>query len=551
MRSLIEPGIFARVAGPSWNQAKADLSNMHILYVNPGRLQSGLDPLVKNPPLNLMTLAAMVPEHEGTLLDFKVDEYDEQNLRAELNRADIVAITSLTPQIYDALNVASIAKELGVVSILGGYHPTLDPEFVASHPAVDVVVRGEGEHTFRELIDFLDGNPQHVEMKDINGISFKTETGSIIHTRPRALECNLDSFPLPRRDLVRGKEKYYFMGAKADVVETSRGCPYHCKFCCIAKMWHDSSQNISYRYKSLNRIMEDIETVAGTKKEYIFFTDDNFTINPGRVKEIMERIIESKSARKLNYGCQSRVDTIFDNTWLVKLMARAKFRQVFLGLESLHQQSLDSMQKAHTTPAKSRDVVQMLSKEGISVYGGMIIGFPGETREMVHQNIQFAKALKPSMVQFTPITAFPGTEFFDEMNARGLITSTNYLDYDLFHVMMGTEQLSSEEIYGLMKEAYAAYYLDREYIMEQAKRFLNPFGKWRWLFKKLPWVIKHFLLGGSEMLAEQGITRDIISDELRNTKIPTTMDAPFQQDLEMNVNSLKKTLHVNVIENIE
>jgi len=150
----------------------------------------------------------------------------------------------------------------------------------------------------------------------------------------------------------------------------------------------------------------------------------------------------------------------------------------------------------------------------------MIIGFPGETREMVYQNIQFAKSLKLSMIQFTPITAFPGTEFYEEMKAKGMITSTDYRDYDLFHSMMRTDQLSSEELYGLMKEAYAAYYLDHDYIKSEAKRFLNPFGKWRWLFKKLPAVIRDFLLGGFRMLERQGITKDIISEELKNTKIP-------------------------------
>nr|MDO8112722.1 radical SAM protein [Candidatus Sigynarchaeota archaeon] len=524
---------------------------MDILYVNPGKLMSGLDPLVKNPPLNLMTLAAMVPEHGARLLDFKVDTYDEQVLRAELSRADVVAITSLTPQIYAALDVARIAKELGVVTIIGGYHATLDPEFVAKDPAVDVVVRGEGEHTFRELIDFFDGNPYHVELKDIDGISFKQEDGSVLHTKPRALECNLDIFPLPRRDLMKGKEKYYFMGARADVVETSRGCPHHCKFCCIAKMWEDHGQGVSYRYKSLKRILEDIEHVAVNNKEYIFFSDDNFTINPGRVKQILEGIIESKVARKLHYGCQSRVDTLYENPWLVKLMSKSKFRQVFLGIESLHQQSLDAMNKVHTTPAKAKKVVEMLSKEGISVYGGMIIAFPGETREMVYQNIQFAKSLKLSMMQFTPITAFPGTEFYEEMKAKGMITSTNYLDYDLFHTMMKTEQLSAEEIYGLMKEAYAACYLDHDYIKQQAKQFLNPFGKWRWLFRKLPYVIKHFLIGGSNMLGEQGITKDIISDELRNTKLPDFADVPAKPGKEVEANAPRATVQPQVIENKE
>ncbi|MBN2149988.1 MAG: cobalamin-dependent protein [Candidatus Lokiarchaeota archaeon] len=501
---------------------------MDILYVNPPSQQSGLDSISEMPPLNLMNLAGMVPEHGARLIDFKVDVYDEAAFRAALNRADVVAITALTPQINAALDLAAIAKELGCTTVVGGYHATLDPDFVAANPCVDYVIRGEGEHTFKELVDFIDGSRSETDIGSIDGLAFRGRDGAIVLNAPRALERDLDSFPLPRRDLIRGK-KYKFMGANADVVETARGCTHSCKFCCIVKMWNDKNRNVLYRTKSLGRVMQELEAVPkGT--EFIFFADDNFTLDPGRVKGILEGIAASKAASKMHYGGQCRVDTLHANPWLVKMMRAAKFRQVFLGIESLHQQSLDSMKKTHTTAAKATEVVSALTTEGITVFGGMIIGFPGETREMVYQNIQYAKSLQLSMIQFTPITAFPGTEFFEEMRARGMITSTDYRDYDLFHSMMRTEELSSEELYGIMKEAYAAYYLDHDYIKHEAKRFLNPFGKWRWLFKKLPYVIKQFLLGGAHMFERQGITRDIISEELKATKIPERAPAPRKEE---------------------
>ncbi len=497
---------------------------MDILYVNPPSQQSGLDSFSTTPPLNLMTIAAMVPEHTGQLLDFKVEPYDEAAFRAILNKVDVVAITALTPQIHAALVLTKLAKEQGCTTIVGGYHATLDPGFVVANPCVDYVIRGEGEHTFKELVDFIDGNKQNASIKDINGLAYRGKDGAVVLNSPRDLECNLDSFPLPRRDLIRGK-KYKFMGARSDVVETARGCTHSCKFCCIIKMWNDKNRTVLYRTKTLDRVMQEIEAVRkGT--EYIFFADDNFTISPTRVKDILNGIITSKIAHKMHFGGQCRVDQLHANPWIVPLMRKAHFRQVFLGIESLHQQSLDSMKKAHTTATKVTDVVRALTKEGITGFGGMIIGFPGETREMVYQNIQFAKSLKLSMVQFTPITAFPGTEFYEEMKAKGMITSTDYRDYDLFHAMMRTDQLSSEELYGLMKEAYAAYYLDHDYIRNEARRFLNPFGKWRWLFKKLPAVIHDFLLGGLHMLERQGITKDSISEELKNTKLPSFEAAP-------------------------
>ncbi len=116
---------------------------MRILYVNPARLESGLDAIIKGPPLSLISIAAMVPEHDAKLFDFKIDKFKEKRFRRELNRHDVVAITSMTPQIDHAFEVAQMAKEQGCTTIIGGYHPTLDPDYVAKHQSVDYAIRGK------------------------------------------------------------------------------------------------------------------------------------------------------------------------------------------------------------------------------------------------------------------------------------------------------------------------------------------------------------------------------------------------------------------------
>ncbi|HUY01223.1 MAG TPA: radical SAM protein [Candidatus Deferrimicrobium sp.] len=497
---------------------------MKILYINPPKLESGLDAITVSAPLSLITIAAMVPEHDAKVVDFKVDRITKKQFRSELNRHDVVAITSMTPQIKSALKTAELAKEQGCTTIIGGYHPTLAPDYVARHPGVDYAVRGEGEYTFRELIDFIDGNKENRALREIAGVSYKKSNNVIIHNEDRQLECDLDKFPLPRRDLLRGK-KYIHFGALSDGMETSRGCPYSCKFCCITKMWKDLDGKIRYRTKSIKRIMQELYDID-KKKDFVFFKDDNFTLNVKRTKKVLETIIESGITRNFGLGCQSRVDTIYRNPWLVNLFAKARFRQIFLGIESFHQQSLDAMNKKTTTPAMSQKVVQMLQDYGISIHGGIIIGYPGETKSMVRQTICFVKALKISLVQFTPITAFPGTQFYDEMEEKGMITSHNFRDYDLFRPMMRTEQLSAQEIDKLVKEAYAAYYMwGGDYLKQIAMRYLNPFSKFKWLIKRIPKVIRSFLIGGGMMLHEQGVSEDIISDELKNMTLKKIVTA--------------------------
>jgi anaerobic magnesium-protoporphyrin IX monomethyl ester cyclase len=489
---------------------------MKILYVNPARLESGLDAIIKGPPLNLISIAAMVPEHDAKLFDFKVDKFVEKRFRRELNRYDVVAITSMTPQIHHALEVAQMAKEQGCISIIGGYHATLAPEYVVKYPAVNYIVRGEGEHTFRELIDYIDGNKNQVHLKDIDGISYKNKKGQILHNNDRRLESNLDIFPMPRRDLIQSK-KYLYLGAKVAQLESSRGCPHSCKFCCITKMWKDPIQHISYRTKSLRRIIQEIYDIDWSH-DFIFFCEDNFTINVKRTKKILDTIIWAGLPNKLYFSAQSRIDTLARNPWMVKLLAKAGFRQLFLGIESVHQQSLDAMGKKNTTPEMIRKVVKMIQDEGISIFGGVIIGYPGETVDMVHETIQFAKSLNLTCVQFTPITAFPGTTFYDEMKAKGMITSNNYKHYDLFHSMMRTEQLSNREIYRLVAEAYAAFYLDGHWISSKAKQYLNPLSKFNWMLPQITQFIKEVIRSGYRMLHTQGITSGIISEELKQLK---------------------------------
>ncbi len=487
---------------------------MKILYVNPARLKSGLDAIIKGPPTSLISIAAMVPEHEARLFDFKVHKFREKQFKRELNRSDIVAITSMTPQISHALEVAEMAKEQGCTTIIGGYHSTLAPDYVAKHKYVDYTIRGEGEHTFKEIVDYIDGNKNQMNLKDIKGISFLNSENKVQHTAERPLELNLDNFSMPRRDLL-DNNKYIYLGSRVAQLETSRGCPHSCKFCCIVKMWKDPTQKIVYRSKSISRIMREIYDV-NSKNDIIFFCEDNFTIQIKRTKKILETIIKSGIHNKFNFSAQSRIDTLYKNPWLIDLMHKAGIRLLFLGIESVHQQSLDAMNKRGLTPEMTQKVVSMLHDRGISIFGGIIIGFPGETKTMVRQTIQFARGLDLTCMQFTPITAFPGTEFYQEMKDAKMITSNNYKHYDLFHPMMRTPELTNKEIYHLVGEAYASTYLYKDWIIKQVKRYLNPFGTFSWTSKNILRLINQVVMRGIEMLHSQGITKSIISEELRS-----------------------------------
>ncbi len=521
---------------------------MKVLYINPPKIASGLDSVIKGAPLSLMSIAAMVPDHEAKLIDFKVDKFRKEAFLKELNRTDIVAITSMTPQIYSAFDVARMAKQQGCTTIIGGYHATLAPYHVIKNDNVDFIIRNEGEHTFKELIDFLDGNRKNVTLKEILGISYKDSDGKVLHNPERLLEKNLDVFPLPNRELIKGK-KYIYLGVKLDLMESSRGCPHNCKFCCITALNRNR-----YRVKSLPRVMKEIYSIDRSN-DFLFMCEDNFTINVKRTKKILETMIKSGIQHHIYSSCQSRIDTLYQNSWLIPLMEKAGMRQVFLGIESVHQQSLDAMNKRNTTPAMTKEVVRMLQDHGISIFGGVVLGFPGETKTMVRQTINYIKSLELDCVQFTPITAYPGTDFYEEMKKEGKITSYNFKHYNLFHTMMGTNELTNRELYRLVAEAYASYYFDKSWFIKMGKRYLNPFSKYNWMTKHLPMFIKTVVQEAQKMFASQGIGYSAVSDELKqmvkdSKKRDQIVYSEHKPEIELFSEPQKNPIYYEVVEKV-
>ncbi len=248
---------------------------------------------------------------------------------------------------------------------------------------------------------------------------------------------------------------------------------------------------------------------------FIFLVDDNFTIKLNRTKKILKTIIRSGVSNKIYFTCQSRIDTLYKNLDLIDLMHKAGMRQIFLGIESVHQQSLDRMNKQNITPTMTRKVVKILQDFGICIFGGVIIGYPGETKKMVRQTIQFIKDLELDFVQFTPITAFPGTDFFKEMEEKNKIKTRNYRRYDLFNSMMKTDELTEKELHELVIEAYSYYYLSGDWLRLITKRYVNPFGKYNWNLPQIPKVARKVIVNGLQMFKNQGISDGMISDNLK------------------------------------
>ncbi|OPX32140.1 MAG: hypothetical protein B1H40_02955 [Candidatus Latescibacteria bacterium 4484_181] len=419
---------------------------MRVLLVNPSSAINLYRQFGGNlPPLGLAYLASVLREdaHQVEIADLEV----EPGRKVDFSRYDLVGITSLTPQYSRALELARLAKKEGIHVVMGGYHVSFQDQEALSTGVVDYVVRGEGEHVFRELVNCLELGRK---VDDVPGISFMKD-GHLFRNPQAPYISDLDRLPLPARDLLP-MDKYVTMldEHRATSMVTSRGCPFNCTFCVSSKMG-----GLKWRTRTIDSIINEIKDI---KDRYgyrgFLFMDDNFTLNPKRVIQFAEQLIK----RRLNifWWCFSRVDTIVKNEYMVKKMAEAGARTVFLGVESANQETLDEYHKKITLRQLYR-AWEILRDYKLKIWGSFIIGGVHETKKMIDQTIQLARKLNPDTAQFSILTPYPGTQLFKSVKDR--IVVHNWDLYDGIHAVMRTKHLSPAEIQKSIVKAYSKFYL--------------------------------------------------------------------------------------------
>jgi anaerobic magnesium-protoporphyrin IX monomethyl ester cyclase len=396
------------------------------------------------PPLGIAYIAGVLRDngHEVKIADFNVT--DE---KVDFSAFDLVGISSDTSRYKAALEIAKEAKKAGKIVVMGGPHVSYMDEETLQTGLCDYVVRAEGEETMLSLANAIDCGDG---LSSVRGLSF-LKSGALKRTADRDFIQDIDSL-VPARDLLSMRSyRHLEMGKrKMTSILTSRGCPFSCSFCCSTEF-----SGRRWRSRSPVKIVDEIEEIV-TNHGFngIAFLDDNFTLEPKRVIGICDEILRRDI--DIYWWCFSRSDTLLKNEEMVRKMAEAGAKYIFVGFESRHQKTLDSYNKK-TTGDMARDVSSLLKKHGISIHGSFILGNVDETREMVCDTIRYAKEIDPQAVQFTILTPYPGTRLFDEVKDR--ITTRDWDLFDCLHSVIRTDHLGQKELEALLKKAYMSFYL--------------------------------------------------------------------------------------------
>ncbi|HET7293483.1 MAG TPA: radical SAM protein [Vicinamibacteria bacterium] len=404
---------------------------------------------VRMPNGALASLAGNVDEHHRVavadliLVQERVAETVDRLVDA--HRPDVVGLSVMTFQRHTARRIIARvrARRPEARIVVGGYDPSLAPEAWAE--CVDFLVRGEGEATFSELLRALEGG---AGFEGIRGLAHRSG-GRWVTNPPRPVSRPEAGEVRPPNRAARVLGGYTLLGRQVDVVETSRGCTFDCSFCSIVEM-----RGRNFHPFPLGRVLDDIRDARDRGARAVFLVDDNITLDVGRFEELLRAIVEARLHR-VEYLVQAMTSSIASaGATLVPLMKEAGFRYVFLGIENVLDADLGFL-KASAKNARrehgrrvgnaTQAAIDALHRHGLLVVGGLIVGNPGDTREAVEANLDFAR----SNVDWPYIqhpTPYPATPMTQDLAQRGLIGSEDVSEYDGTTAVVRNEHLDADEI---------------------------------------------------------------------------------------------------------
>jgi len=358
--------------------------------------------------LAIPTLTALTPpEYEVRVFDENIEDIDYDW------SPDLAGITVRTMFAGRAYSISESFRKRGVKTVLGGIHPSMCTEEALQY--CDSVVIGEAEKIWPKLL---------ADARD----------GKLNRTYAAEGKVDLTSFPVPDRRSLSGS-RYL-----SDVLQTTKGCPYHCEFCSVHAF---DGQRI--RHKTIEQVIQEIKqmngTISGYKRKAIFFADDNFLANRKFARELLIAI----KPYKIKWSCQASINIAKEDE-ILALMKESGCGAMLIGLESVSEKNLSRMDKGINRTQNYIEAINKIQSYGILVNGSFILGYDFDIQASFNELIDFVEETRLLMPLINILTPYPGTKLFNRLEKEGRIIHKDWSRYDSKNVVFSPSLMTPEEL---------------------------------------------------------------------------------------------------------
>ena len=354
-----------------------------------------------NPPLGLLTLAALTPpEFRVTICDENAGERVDYDTSAQ-----IVGITGYNLQNARVFAHAERFRARGKTVVLGGPLANLLPEQCRLH--CDVLFEGEAEYTWPQFLrEYASGRwADHYVQED---------------------KIHLPDSPPPRLDLLRNR---YLLG----IVQCTRGCPFTCEFCDIIVVY-----GRKMRFKPIPQVLQEVQAWQRRGMGQVFFADDNFVGHRAYARELLRELAawNSRQRRPLSFFTQISVDVVRDEE-LLRLLRDANFAAVFVGVETPRKASLAETRKTQNEKLDLVEAIHTIQSHNLFIWAGMIVGFDHDDAGIFDEQYEFLQKAQIPVAMLSVLLAIPRTPLYKRLEAEGRLlpemTAGPTLPLDLEH----------------------------------------------------------------------------------------------------------------------
>lgn len=393
-----------------------------ILFIQATQYSSGSKNLVKQsrlylPGLSFPLLAAMTPPNWE--VDICLEVIEDVDFDSD---CDVVGIGAMGQAVLRAVEIAREFKRRGKTVIMGGYMPSMIPDYVAD--VCDSVVIGDAEHSYPKLLkDFENGQLKKTYCEPVTDIS---------------------GLPVPKYELLLNKKIGFMLP-----VQAGRGCPHACSYCSIYCLYRKR-----YLARPVDEVMRDIYRVKELGFRAFYLLDDNIMGNP----KFLEALCRKIKPLKMTWASQCSI-LLAKKPKLLKLAADSGCRILSLGVESISQEGLDKLNKKWVKVDEHEEMLRRIADAGIMPATEMIVGTDGDTLQSIQKTFEFVMKANIPIPKFYIITPMPGSDLYDEYKAQGRLLHEDYGRYTATNTVFTPQNITSEELdrmyWWLYKKVYS------------------------------------------------------------------------------------------------